>query len=114
MSIARWCWLVLIFTITPPPNGALRIPRSQTALFKRESIRTSSVPMASLANFLIFDSLWCSVLETDTMNALVQIDGVFAGNNVLDGGSSFLIRSGHFGSAEFRSVRQSKSDSKMG
>lgn len=28
---------------------------------------------------------WCPVLESDAMNALVQVDGVFAGYDVLDG-----------------------------
>lgn len=45
----------------------------------------------------LLDSPWCSLLELHAENALVEVDGVLAGDNVLDGTTAGVLfrRGGH-------------------
>lgn len=42
-----------------------------------------------LADFL--NGPWCPLLETNAMQSFVQIDGIFTGHHLVDGGSTLLL-----------------------
>merc|ERR1719204_3044999 len=78
-------------------NGTPRTPWAQMALFRRVSILTSLVPICFSANFLISLTALGLVLEPDSMQSLVHVDRVLAGDDLAHGGALFLLTTGwHF------------------